>query len=177
MSQALDSPLTGEEQGELEAHLACCPACRADWAALRELHQAMGELEETPVPEGFADRVMERVREDARPAKVVPLWRRPQWKAAAGLAACAVICVGLYYGADRLGLGASGNVAAVPALAQWSEESAGAGAAPVAGAASAAGSTRTSSCACWSTAGNTPPRCSGMRRSRSAPCQTPGACP
>ena len=33
MSQALDSPLTGEEQGELEAHLACCPACRADWAA------------------------------------------------------------------------------------------------------------------------------------------------
>ena len=58
MSQALDSPLTGEEQGELEAHLACCPACRADWAALRELHQAMGELEETPVPEGFADRVM-----------------------------------------------------------------------------------------------------------------------
>ena len=45
MSQALDSPLTGEEQGELEAHLACCPACRADWAALRELHQAMGELE------------------------------------------------------------------------------------------------------------------------------------
>lgn len=139
MSQALDSPLTGEEQGELEAHLACCPACRADWAALRELHQAMGELEETPVPEGFADRVMERVREDARPAKVVPLWRRPQWKAAAGLAACAVICVGLYYGADRLGLGASGNVAAVPDLAQWSEESAGSGEAPVAGAASAAG--------------------------------------
>ena len=42
MSQALDGPLTGEEQGELEAHLACCPACRADWAALRELHQAMG---------------------------------------------------------------------------------------------------------------------------------------
>lgn len=42
MSQALDSPLTGEEQGELEAHLACCPACRADWAALRELHQAWG---------------------------------------------------------------------------------------------------------------------------------------
>lgn len=136
MSQALDGPLTGEEQGELEAHLACCPACRADWAALRELHQAM---EETPAPEGFADRVMERVREDVRPAKVVPLWRRPQWKAAAGLAACAVICVGLYYGADRPGLGASGNVAAVPDLAQWSEESAGSGEAPVAGAASAAG--------------------------------------
>ena len=60
-------------------------------------------------------------------------------RAAAGLAACAVICVGLYYGADRLGLGASGNVAAVPDLAQWSEESAGSGEAPVAGAASAAG--------------------------------------
>ena len=60
-------------------------------------------------------------------------------RAAAGLAACAVICVGLYYGADRPGLGASGNVAAVPDLAQWSEESAGSGEAPVAGAASAAG--------------------------------------
>lgn len=128
MSQALDGPLTGEERGELEAHLAGCPACRADWEALRELHQAMGELEETPAPEGFADRVMERVREESGPAKVVPLWRRPQWRAAAGLAACAVICVGLYYGADRSGTGTAGNLAAVPDPAQWSEESAGSGA-------------------------------------------------
>lgn len=114
MSQALDGPLTGEERGELEAHLAGCPACRTDWAALRELHQAMGELEETPAPEGFADLVMERVREESAPAKVVPLWRRPQWRAAAGLAACAVICVGLYYGADRSGAGTAGSLAAVP---------------------------------------------------------------
>jgi anti-sigma factor RsiW len=134
MSQALDSPLTEAEQGALEAHLAGCPACRADWAALRELHQAMGELEETPAPEGFADRVMEQIREEARPAKVVPLLRRPQWKAAAGLAACAVICVGLYYGVDRAGLGVSGNVAAEPDLAQWSEHAAGSGAAPAASA-------------------------------------------
>ncbi|MFR4336050.1 MAG: zf-HC2 domain-containing protein [Lawsonibacter sp.] len=42
MSQALDSPLTGEEQGELEAHLACCPACRADWAALRSCIRPWG---------------------------------------------------------------------------------------------------------------------------------------
>lgn len=132
MSQALDGPLTGEEQGELEAHLASCPACRADWAALRELHQAMGELGETPAPEGFADRVMERIREEARPAKVVPLWRRPQWKAAAGLAACAVLCVGLYYGADLSGFGASGNIAAAPDLAQWSEDAARSGVASAA---------------------------------------------
>ena len=138
MSQALDGPLTGEERGELEAHLAGCPACRTDWAALRELHQAMGELEETPAPEGFADLVMERVREESAPAKVVPLWRRPQWRAAAGLAACAVICVGLYYGADRSGAGTAGSLAAVPDPAQWSEESAGSGEAPVAGAAPAA---------------------------------------
>lgn len=138
MSQALDGPLTGEERGELEAHLAGCPACRTDWAALRELHQAMGELEETPAPEGFADLVMERVREESAPAKVVPLWRRPQWRAAAGLAACAVICVGLYYGADRSGAGTAGSLAAVPDPAQWSEESAGSGEAPVVGAASAA---------------------------------------
>lgn len=81
---------------------------------------------------------MERVREESAPAKVVPLWRRPQWRAAAGLAACAVICVGLYYGADRSGAGTAGSLAAVPDPAQWSEESAGSGEAPVAGAASAA---------------------------------------
>lgn len=134
MSQALDGLLTEAEREALEAHLAGCPACRADWAALVELHQAMGELEETPAPEGFADRVMERIREEARPARVIPLWRRPQWKAAAGLAACAAICVGLYYGA---GLSASGNVAAAPDLAQWSQSTAGSGEAS--GAAAAAG--------------------------------------
>ena len=77
MSQALDGPLTGEERGELEAHLAGCPACRTDWAALRELHQAMGELEETPAPEGFAP-----------PPRLSPCGggpsggRRPDWRPA-----------------------------------------------------------------------------------------------
>ncbi|MBS7219726.1 MAG: zf-HC2 domain-containing protein, partial [Oscillospiraceae bacterium] len=132
MSQALDGPLTGEEQGELEAHLASCPGCREDWAALRELHQAMGDLEETQAPEGFAGRVMDRIREEVRPAKVVPLWRRPQWKAAAGLAACVVICVGLYHSTNLSGVGTSGNIAAEPDLAQWSEDSASSGAATAA---------------------------------------------
>ena len=46
--------------------------------------------------------------------------------------------MGLYYGADRSGAGTAGSLAAVPDPAQWSEESAGSGEAPVAGAASAA---------------------------------------
>ena len=31
ISARLDGELTGEEERELEAHLACCPACRSFW--------------------------------------------------------------------------------------------------------------------------------------------------
>lgn len=102
ISQRLDGELTEDEQQELESHLAVCPSCRALDQQLSGLHEDFSDLEEVPAPEGFAQGVMDRIRmEESK--KVIPLFRRPQFKAAAGLAACLVLCAGLY-GAGQLNL-------------------------------------------------------------------------
>ena len=102
ISQRLDGELTEDEQQELESHLAVCPSCRALDQQLSGLHEDFFDLEEVAAPEGFAQGVMDRIRmEESK--KVIPLFRRPQFKAAAGLAACLVLCAGLY-GAGQLNL-------------------------------------------------------------------------
>lgn len=93
ISARLDGMLTGREERELEAHLAVCPQCRALAGELAQLHAAFPLLEQVRAPEGFARGVMARVRGEK---KAVPLFRRPQVRALAGLAACALLCVGLY---------------------------------------------------------------------------------
>lgn len=98
ISAQLDRELTREEEQELNAHLEQCPSCRALAEQLAGLHEDFSALEEVPAPEGFVQGVMERIREEK---KVIPLFKRPQFKAAAGLAACLAICVGLY-GAGQL---------------------------------------------------------------------------
>jgi hypothetical protein len=95
LSARLDGALTGEEERELEEHLAICLGCRAVGAQLAALQGTFPELEETPAPEGFTQGVMDRIREEARP-KVIPLFKRPQVRALAGLAACLVLAAGLY---------------------------------------------------------------------------------
>lgn len=95
LSARLDGALTEEEERELEEHLAACPDCRAVGAQLSALQGAFPELEEIPVPEGFTRGVMDRIRASEAP-KVIPLWKRPQVRALAGLAACLVLAVGLY---------------------------------------------------------------------------------
>ncbi len=92
LSARLDGFLSAEEEGELDAHLAGCPDCRAAGAQLAALQGAFAELEEVEAPEGFAQGVMDRIRAEKRP-KVIPLFRRPQARALAGLAAC----LGLYH--------------------------------------------------------------------------------
>lgn len=93
LSARLDGALTQDEERELEEHLSVCPDCRAAGAQLAALRGAFHELEDIPAPEGFAQGVMERARAEK---KVVPLFRRPRFRALAGLAACAVLAVGLY---------------------------------------------------------------------------------
>lgn len=95
----LDGPLSVEEERALEFHLNACPDCRAAGAQLAALQGAFPELEEVSAPEGFARGVMDRIQEETSP-KVIPLFKRPQVRALAGLAACLVLVVGLY-GASR----------------------------------------------------------------------------
>ena len=108
LSLKLDGMLEPEEARALEEHLACCPRCRALERELSAIHTALPELEEYKAPEGFARSVMERVADLEEKPKVVPLFRRPQVRALMGLAACAVLCVGLYRGGlfqrDAVGL-------------------------------------------------------------------------
>ena len=96
----MDNELTGDEERELNAHLASCPDCRAAGAQLAALQAGFDELEDIPAPEGFARGVMDRVREAETEKKVIPLFKRPQFRALAGLAACLVLVVGLYSAAQ-----------------------------------------------------------------------------
>ena len=93
ISRGLDGDLTAQEQTALEEHLAACPQCRALARELTELHQLMGELEETPAPDTLAPSVMAAIRREKKP---VPLGLRLWFRTVGGLAACAVICLGLY---------------------------------------------------------------------------------
>ena len=117
LSVGLDGELTQEEEQELAEHLAFCPTCRARGAQLTAIHAAFPAVEEVSAPEGFAKGVMARIRaeESAKP-KVIPLFRRPQVKALAGLAACFVLCLGVYQ-TGLLNLGAEKDAAEAAAMA------------------------------------------------------------
>ena len=45
-----DGSLPGDEAAELRAHLAGCPVCQREWAALQEMSRKLDHLSETPEP-------------------------------------------------------------------------------------------------------------------------------
>ena len=96
LSQQLDEPLSPQEKQELEEHLAACPSCRKDKEELAQMDQALRNLGEIQAPADFTQRVMAQVQQTQSKPKVIPLWRRPQVRALAGLAACALLCIGIY---------------------------------------------------------------------------------
>ena len=95
LCQRLDGLLSPEEEAFLREHSSRCPACRTAGVQLAELRAGFAALAEFPAPEGFADGVMARVRQERAP-KVIPLFRRPQVRVLASLAACLVLAAGLY---------------------------------------------------------------------------------
>lgn len=116
MSQALDGPLPLEERQALEEHLESCPECRAAYEALFQMEDALREIGETPAPAELSARVMEQIH--AAPARrSAPRWNRAGWRNLAGLAACAVLCLGLWHGT---GLGSRENVVDEPSAASQS---------------------------------------------------------
>lgn len=132
LSAWLDGELSVEEQQQMQAHLEQCPECRALFEQLQTLHTSFSDLEEIPAPEHFAQRVMTRIEAESK-LKVVPLFKRPQVRSFAALAACAVLFVG--FGRFALGGGSSKSEAApAPEAAMYDLEEARAAAPESAGA-------------------------------------------
>lgn len=97
LSQSLDGPLSELEQRALQAHLEVCPDCRLLAQQLSQIHGELSTWEDHPVPEGFTQGVMDQIRAlNDTPKNIVPLWKRPQFKALGSIAACAVLCLGLW---------------------------------------------------------------------------------
>jgi anti-sigma-K factor RskA len=93
---ALDA-LDEQDEREYEEHLARCPTCREELAALSEAATSLAYgVESPPPPPSLRDRILQQARAE-RP-NVVPL--RPAWRswpvAAAAAAACAAIGLGIW---------------------------------------------------------------------------------
>jgi anti-sigma factor RsiW len=93
---ALDA-LDGDEARAYEAHLARCERCRDELAQLSEAAGALAYASDAPVPPAeLRARILQEARRE-RP-NVVPL--RPRWTipvaAAAAVAACAAIALGIW---------------------------------------------------------------------------------
>lgn len=96
ISAFLDGELSEAERADVAEHLADCPGCQRYFDDLVAMHDAFGQEEEVPVPEGFAEGIMARVRETPQRGekKVLPF---PHWKRWAALAACcAFAALGLW---------------------------------------------------------------------------------
>lgn len=93
----VDGELTGPEMERVRDHLESCSGCRAYVDDALAIRAGFPDVEETAVPEGFAEGVMARIRErSAKEQKVVELRRRRfrRWmETAAALAACCALVV------------------------------------------------------------------------------------
>lgn len=85
-----------EDMVQVQNHLMTCPDCQAYLEDLMAMRAAFPTVEETEVPEGFADRVMAAVAEHPRTAapKAEPKKKNPVWrKVLVPLAACCAVVI------------------------------------------------------------------------------------
>lgn len=120
LDQFVDGELPGPELERVRAHLEVCPGCRAYVDDALAIRAGFPDVEETAVPEGFAEGVMERIRaESAGERKTIELRRRAarRWTGTLGLlAACCALVVLVRTGggfAAPAGDGAAYDTAAV----------------------------------------------------------------
>lgn len=86
----IDGELPPEDTARVREHLTVCAGCRAYVQAALLLRENFPEIEETEVPDGFAESVMGAIRSGAAPQKK----RRTPWiKVLAPLAACCAIVI------------------------------------------------------------------------------------
>ena len=89
LSAWLDGEVPEELRPQMSEHLAVCPVCQAELAALERLDAALAELE-APVPRDLAAGVLRRL---PRPT--------PSWVRSLALAACLVL--GIFIGGSLTG--------------------------------------------------------------------------
>ena len=86
-----------EDMIQVQNHLMNCPACQAYLEDLMVMRAAFPTVEDTEVPEGFADRVMAAVAEYPRaaaPAAPAPTAKKTPWrKVLLPIAACCAIVI------------------------------------------------------------------------------------
>lgn len=66
MSMALDKQLLAEDRRRLDRHLASCPACQAEWQAMKQVSSLFEQAPMIGPPLGFAVRVERRLSEDVK---------------------------------------------------------------------------------------------------------------
>lgn len=86
----IDGELSPEDTARVREHLTVCDGCRAYVQAALLLRENFPEIEDTEVPDGFAESVMGAIRSGAAPQKK----RRTPWaKVLVPLAACCAIVI------------------------------------------------------------------------------------
>lgn len=107
----VDGELPSEVMARVQAHLADCPGCQAYVDDALAMRAGFPDVEETAVPEGFAEGVMKRVREESGGArKIAAVRQRPfrRWAGIGALAACCALAIFM-----RTGLGSGYGAAMV----------------------------------------------------------------
>lgn len=90
ISARLDGQLTAQEEVALTAHLQECPACRAIANDLQTLRSSFTQTGEVDAPPALSQGVMQKIKAERLAA------RRRFVHRLSGLAACLLLCVGLY---------------------------------------------------------------------------------
>lgn len=109
ISARLDGELSPQEESALTAHLQACPACRAINNEMEFLHVALTQTGEVDAPSALSGNVMQKIKAERLAS------RRRFVRRISGLAACLVLCLGVW----RLNLSNPGQPGSdVPDLAR-----------------------------------------------------------
>lgn len=115
---SLDSELAGPEQDRLNAHLAQCPACRAEAEARREEMALLRELPPVEVSPFLLTRVMADVRQTRPTSRLLLVFGRAL--SAAAVMVLVALCTGV---GTMLGSGLASHTQKPPASILTFEES------------------------------------------------------
>lgn len=111
----IDGELSPAEMADVQAHLDTCPGCRAYVDDALALRAAFPDLEDTAVPQGFAEGVMAAVRAQAAPRK------RQLSKLLLPLAACCAVVLlvrGVGLGGGKFGAASTAADTSAPMATQ-----------------------------------------------------------